>query len=320
MTAIPLDPHAFGDAMEKMLGELMVAGYTDAHLKAAFSRMQRIMADAVTGAIRRPAKVARINPVAVAIEGDIPKATNTRPPRPRFTVTPPPENAKAIAQKALGTSGMSASVIKVAFALLEHFNLKTGRCDPGMPLLAKKLHIEKRTVQRAIKHLVDEGLFARTRHGGRGHANAYQINWVLMAERAAAADQKPKATILSSDSDNSVAQNLLRKPDSDSMMGKPLRRRVAPVDRRQGHLALPIEGGKGKAEEAVRAKLHRELTAHLTAQHLPHDRPAYARDLTASMDADRVAAVAAELRRAGDGLPIILDGIARVTSTKKATG
>jgi hypothetical protein len=71
---------------------------------------------------------------------------------------------------------------KVALALIEHFNRKTGRCDPGIDRLASLLDCCTRTVIRATSRLEKLGLFEKDRHGGYSNRNAYRPNWKRLAE------------------------------------------------------------------------------------------------------------------------------------------
>jgi hypothetical protein len=260
------------------------------------------------------AKAANIGPVAAPKPAKLP----TKPEK-AVVVTAPPENAKAIARKAIAQSMLAPSAIAVGSQLIEHFNLKTGRCDPGMGSIAASLGISLRSTRRAIASLVATGLFGRGRHRGRAHTNAYQPNWPLMVERAGEGDLISSRPILASKEANVGLQNHLRKPDTVQMLVEPQRRRAtSPPDNRQGRLLLPMDGGRARkasaagtamyeaAREAVRAKLNRALSQHITEKFLPDDRPGFVAATTASMSADWESAMSAELARAGEGLPILL--------------
>lgn len=66
---------------------------------------------------------------------------------------------------------------KIAGALLEHFNRKTGQCDPSLETLAILVGINRRTVIRAISRIESLGLFRKVRHGGNFHRNHYEPVW-----------------------------------------------------------------------------------------------------------------------------------------------
>lgn len=96
-----------------------------------------------------------------------------------------------IAVKAINVApGLLESDRWVATALIEHFNRKTGRCDPGIERLAKLLGCCTRTVIRAIKRLEKVGVFRKTRHGGYSNRNKYEPNWTWFRQQDALWRQK----------------------------------------------------------------------------------------------------------------------------------
>jgi hypothetical protein len=70
----------------------------------------------------------------------------------------------------------------VGCILLEHFNRRTGRCDPGIERIAKLAGVHVRTVIRAIARLVRLKLFIKIRHGGYSNRNSYEPNWQKFTE------------------------------------------------------------------------------------------------------------------------------------------
>jgi DNA-binding MarR family transcriptional regulator len=83
-----------------------------------------------------------------------------------------------IAHKAINLSDdLSGTEKRVAAAIIDHFNRKTGRCDPSLDSIAKLLGVSRRTVIRAIGALVQKGYFRKTRHGGKCHRNSYLPIW-----------------------------------------------------------------------------------------------------------------------------------------------
>src|SRR3569623_625328 len=82
--------------------------------------------------------------------------------------------------------GLRPSDRKVALVLIEHFNRKTGRCDPGIKRIASLLDCCTRTVIRATSRLEKLGLFEKDRHGGNSYRNRYRPNWKRLAEQEAA--------------------------------------------------------------------------------------------------------------------------------------
>jgi predicted transcriptional regulator len=73
--------------------------------------------------------------------------------------------------------GLNTSDRRVAVLLLEHFNRKTTRCDPGLARIAGLLGICERTVIRSVQRLERVGLFHKVRHGGYGNRNSYKPVW-----------------------------------------------------------------------------------------------------------------------------------------------
>ena len=83
-----------------------------------------------------------------------------------------------IALKAINLSpGIRNRDRAVAAALLDHFNRKTGQCDPGIKRLAGLLGISERTVFRSLNRIEADRLFRRVRHGGHLNRNSYEPNW-----------------------------------------------------------------------------------------------------------------------------------------------
>jgi Helix-turn-helix domain len=73
--------------------------------------------------------------------------------------------------------GLTSNERRVGATLIEHYNRKTGRCDPGLERLATLLDIDKRTVMRAVSGLERHGLFRKIRHGGQFGRNFYVPLW-----------------------------------------------------------------------------------------------------------------------------------------------
>lgn len=96
--------------------------------------------------------------------------------------------------KAIGlASGLKESDRRVACALLDHFNRKTGQCDPSLPTLAGLLGLSDRTVIRATIRLEAAGLFRKIRHGGNFHRNLYVPVWLKFGQIGADWDERRRA-------------------------------------------------------------------------------------------------------------------------------
>ena len=79
-------------------------------------------------------------------------------------------------------SGLTENDRRVGATLLEHFNRKTGRCDPSLGRIARLLGINTRTVIRSVRHLEDAGLLRKHRHGGNLNRNQYEPIWLKLSE------------------------------------------------------------------------------------------------------------------------------------------
>lgn len=83
-----------------------------------------------------------------------------------------------IAHKVISLAGdLSSTDKRVAAMLVEHFNRKTGQCDPSMDTMAELIAVDRRTVVRSIRRLVTSGFFRKLRHGGKFHRNSYEPMW-----------------------------------------------------------------------------------------------------------------------------------------------
>jgi AraC-like DNA-binding protein len=71
---------------------------------------------------------------------------------------------------------------RVAAALIEHFNRKTGQCDPGLDRIARLVGVSRRTVMRSVSCLVGAGVFHVVQHGGRSQRNSYEPVWLRFRE------------------------------------------------------------------------------------------------------------------------------------------
>lgn len=91
----------------------------------------------------------------------------------------PQTNDILFAFKALSiVAGLSANARRVGGALVDHFNRRTGQCDPSIDRLVEKLGIDRATVFRATAELCGEdGFFVRVSHGGRGNRASYSPRW-----------------------------------------------------------------------------------------------------------------------------------------------
>jgi len=71
---------------------------------------------------------------------------------------------------------------QVAVFFVDSFNIKTKRCDPSVDTASVILGKSKRTILRAIDHLVKLKFIRKLRHGGHNHCNKYEPNWAYFRE------------------------------------------------------------------------------------------------------------------------------------------
>lgn len=103
------------------------------------------------------------------------------------------ENDILFAQKALLLlPGLTEATRRVAGAILDHFNKRTGQCDPGIDRLAKMLGLSRATVLRSTEALCAHGLFEKDSHGGKSHRASYRPQWQRFREFVANWDARMK--------------------------------------------------------------------------------------------------------------------------------
>lgn len=107
----------------------------------------------------------------------------------------PDRKDKTLAHRALCIERTLTPAAKaVCSELVDHFNRKTGQCDPGKKRLADLTGYSIRTVTNALRILEQKQFIIRFRHGGGHFTNAYFINWQKFRKIAHSGDQ-PDETI-----------------------------------------------------------------------------------------------------------------------------
>src|SRR5882757_3873614 len=97
--------------------------------------------------------------------------------RERMGMTPQAPNT-LLAHKAINLAAeLSNSEKRVAGAIIDHFNRRTGQCDPSLDCIAELIGMSRRTVIRATDRLQNLGFIRRIRHGGHFHRNSYEPVW-----------------------------------------------------------------------------------------------------------------------------------------------
>lgn len=86
--------------------------------------------------------------------------------------------------------GLNEADRQIGAAIVEHFNRRTGQCDPSHGRLSRLLRIGERTVMRSIPRLEKAGILRRVRHGGNLGRNAYQPDWARLSAMNEAWNEK----------------------------------------------------------------------------------------------------------------------------------
>ena len=93
------------------------------------------------------------------------------------------QNDVLFAHKALNIMpDLSASTRRVAGTIIDHFNKKTGQCDPSVGRLMQLLKISRAAIIRATNELDQFDLIQKRTHGGKSHRTAYAPNWAKFRE------------------------------------------------------------------------------------------------------------------------------------------
>ena len=224
-----------------------------------------------------------------------------------------------LALKALHVApGLGPNDRRVAAALLEHFNRKTGQCDPGLNRVAELLGISTRTVIRSNNRLERAGLFKKTRHGGYSNRNAYEPNWARYREIEAVWGARFNSRADSSSSEVSPLHRRTCHLEDDKPVTQTYGSNL-PRETYQG--GLPEEGKGGGLESRPRvigaAAGQRSRDAAETAAERRWNRAlheqfaclplTYGEILEAINEEMQAAATVAEMRSHGAGLAYILN-------------
>jgi len=93
------------------------------------------------------------------------------------------KNDILLAFKAISLSpSLNGTAKQVAVFFVDSFNIKTKRCDPSVDTASVILGKSKRTILRAIDHLVKIRFIKKLRHAGHNHCNKYEPNWERFRE------------------------------------------------------------------------------------------------------------------------------------------
>lgn len=219
-------------------------------LRAA--RIERDSRQALGGTPAAGERDSRV-PLVIPLDGSRSSALDAS----RHRIGPRETGAKANARFVLlHRPELTPAARAVGAALVERYNLDTGRCDPPMELLRKDSGLRRgRSVRRAVAELVGAGFVSRVVNGGAHHCNAYELHWEAFAASARALenqrllkrDSTAEAGLFGPDQrDSLVPPNLEKKPRITAVQVERQRQTQRAPDRRQGFLPLPFAGGKAQ--------------------------------------------------------------------------
>ncbi len=257
------------------------------------------------------------------------------------------ENDILFAHKALTLMpGLTDATKRVAGAIIDHFNKRTGQCDPGIDRLSMLLGINRATVIRATETLDEFGLILKTSHGGKSHRASYRPNWERFQAIVSDWDARMKSgKSPSDDSENDAAnvasmrrsrsqgcdvkgrkratqtlrRNLSNKPIETEQVETPVAKPAKPDVQKpsdglgrgnkqpdQRSMLLPINGGRN-VSHADAARAAAERRWYAQVHSLGENVEA---DVLGWMTADRQeAATQAEMRRRGGGIDFIVSAM-----------
>ena len=229
--------------------------------------------------------------------------------------------------------GLNENDRRVGATLLEHFNRKTGRCDPSLGRIARLLEIDIRTVIRSVRHLEDAGLLRKHRHGGNLNRNQYEPIWLKLSELEAAwnarfteisppSGQSPaQGQSCHLDSDSPVTQTYSNKnlPNETCSVSHPSRsnRSVSPSNPARPTSSPPTIQSSVAMRSAAERRWNDQLLRRFGSQPMTYG------EIVKGIDgAMQEAATDAELARPGAGLTYIVEALGVWTgrSNRRAAG
>lgn len=228
--------------------------------------------------------------------------------------------------------GLNENDRRVGATLLEHFNRKTGRCDPSLGRIARLLEIDIRTVIRSVRHLEEADLLRKHRHGSNLNRNQYEPNWLKLSElevewnarfkgfSAASGQSLSKRQDCHLDGDSPVTQTYPIKnlPNETCSVSHPSRSNGTAILSNSARPTTPPTIG---ASVAMRSAAERRWTDQLLRR-FGSQPVTYGEIVNGIDDTMREAATDAELARPGAGLTYIVEALGVWTgrSNRRAAG
>ncbi|TBN16951.1 helix-turn-helix domain-containing protein [Agrobacterium cavarae] len=253
------------------------------------------------------------------------------------------ENDILFAHKALTLmAGLTDATKRVAGAIIDHFNKRTGQCDPGIDRLSTLLGINRATVIRATETLNELGLIQKNSHGGKSHRASYLPNWAAFQAAVSEWDARMKSGKAPSNDTSNVAglrrsrsqgcdvkgrtlatQTLRRNPSNKPIEPEQVETPVPKPSQQQARQASNglWKGNKPDAQRAMRLPISGgQSVSHSQAAKSAAERRWYAQvhslgemaeaDVLDWMTADRQEeATQAEMKRRGGGIEFIVSAM-----------
>lgn len=193
--------------------------------------------------------------------------TTRQPPGRKRANEPARDGDMLLAFKALALAdSLTDAARRVGAAIIDHFNRKTGQCDPSVEGLSRMLGLSRATVLRATALLHDAGLILKTSHGGHSHRCGYAPQWSVFRRmdaawagaRRARADKRNVASVRPSESHRCDVERLTDETQTcpKNISYKPVTAEQAETRRPEAAPALVLrapEESPGKGREKARA-------------------------------------------------------------------
>lgn len=222
-----------------------------------------------------------------------------------------------LAVKAINLApGLLENDRRVATVLIEHFNRKTGRCDPGLERLAALIGCSTRTVIRAISRLEKADIVRKDRHGGYSNRNSYEPNWSWFSQQEAIWRQKMRARTVSRDRKMSPGERLsCHAPPDSSVTQTCLTNQLKQTYSKESAEGIRSSGPALRCQsshDAALVEAERRWSNDLLQAHRVH--PVTYGEIIGLIDEELAAAATkAEFARRGGGLHLISRQLKLVT-------
>ncbi len=223
---------------------------------------------------------------------------------------------------------------RIAAAIIEHFNRKTGQCDPGLGRIALLVGVSRSTAIRSVSRIGRTGVLRVVRHGGYSQRNSYEPVWSRFRELDAVWKMRFRAKSRGADGSKMPPETCQTchlpgdQPDTQTFLnnqskqtrvgepaslkhphsGKPIDREGQPIKEKRSHepQLLPSRSKSvTQPSEAAHAAAERRWNAELLRRYSVTP-SVYAEIIDATTLELQRAATEAEMHRRGAGLALIL--------------